>query len=121
MRTYLVCYDLADPAINKADVVAAIMMVGLSWARPLDNVWYVRTELEREQIEAELRATVGADDGLLIQAVRETAVLLNTSLRWFRQRRVSAAEGAAIDNVVPFPSVAAANDDDFGETVRVAS
>jgi hypothetical protein len=121
MRTFLVCYDLAQPAFNKAAVVAAITSVGASWARPLDNVWYLRTDTDQGDLESTLRDAIDTDDGLLIQAVREEAVLLNTNLRWFRQRRVSGSDGGPADNVVPFPGATAANDDDFGVAVRAAS
>ena len=60
---------------------------GQSWARPLEQTWYVRTEAREEQIEAQLRGLLDPDDGLLIQASKDEAVLTNTALRWFRQRR----------------------------------
>ena len=43
-----------------------------------------------------------SDDGLLVQSVDDQAVLTNTTLRWFRQRRADEAL-AKPNNVVAFP------------------
>ena len=121
MRTFLVCYDLSEPAFNKADVVSTITMAATSWARPLENVWYIRTEGAQQEVEDRLRQVIGLDDGLVIQAVRDEAVLMNTGLRWFRQRRVMETPAIATDNVVAFPGSIPANDTGSAEPVRVAS
>ena len=54
MRTYLVSYDLAKPALNQPYLAEAIMSLGASWARPLANVWYLRAEQTPSEIEARL-------------------------------------------------------------------
>ena len=102
MRTYLISYDLAEPATIKNILSSEIMELGKSWARPLANTWYVRSDEAQADIEAKLRDHLDIDDGLLIQPVREDAVMLNTGLRWFRQRR----DNDRLDvetNVVAFP------------------
>jgi hypothetical protein len=107
MRTFLISYDLAKPHLTKHVVAQAIMSFGQSWARPLEQTWYVRTEESEEAVEAWLARFLDSDDGLLIQAVREEAIMTNTSLRWFRQRRA----GIEVDehtNVIAFPFPAAA-------------
>ena len=121
MRTLLVCYDLSQPACNKADVVATITTSAVSWARPLENVWYIRTDGAQQVVEDRLRQVIGMDDGLVIQAVRDEAVLMNTGLRWFRQRRVAEPTPEAVNNVVAFPGNAPANDIGTAELVRAAS
>lgn len=110
MRTFLVCYDLSEPVFNKADVVSTITMAATSWARPLENVWYVRSDCDQQEIEDRLRRVIGLDDGLVIQPVREEAVLMNTGLRWFRQRRVADTPTTPAHNVVAFPAAAPAHD-----------
>ena len=75
---------------------------GNSWARPLEQTWYVRTDAREDQIEAQLRGHLDPDDGLLIQATRDEAVLTNTALRWFRQRRAG-IEAGGDTNVIAFP------------------
>ena len=103
MRTLIISYDLAQPHRNKHVLAHHIMAIGNSWARPLEQTWYVRTDATEEEIEAQLRGALDPDDGLLIQATRDEAVLTNTALRWFRQRRV----GVEIDensNVIAFPA-----------------
>jgi len=112
MRTFLVSYDLAQPAANKSQIVEAIMNLGHAWARPLDNVWYLRAEETHAEIEAQIARLLGMDDGLLIQEARGNAAFLNTGLRWFRQRkRDQAASGDAeiacaevASNVIAFPA-----------------
>lgn len=105
MRTYLVSYDLAKPHITKHLVAQAIMSLGSSWARPLENTWYVRSEESEETLEAWLSRYLEAEDGLLIQPVKEDAVMTNTSLRWFRQRRAG-IDVAEHTNVIAFPVIA---------------
>ncbi len=102
MRTYLISYELAQPHISKHVMAQAIMSLGTSWARPLETTWYVRSEDEGENLESWLSRFLAPDDGLLIQSVKDEAVLTNTALRWFKQRR------AGIDvnehtNVIAFP------------------
>ena len=107
MRTYLISYDLAEPATIKNILSTEIMELGKSWARPLASTWYVRCDEDQDVIEAKLRDHLDIDDGLLIQPVRDDAVMLNTGLRWFRQRRED-DRVAGETNVVAFPGPAQA-------------
>ncbi len=104
MRTYLISYDLANPAAKKHALSDIIMGLGARWARPLETTWYVTTGESGEEIEAQIAWMLGDDDGLLIQAVDDPAVLTNTALRWFRRRGVEAeAPGPqAAGKVLPF-------------------
>ena len=110
MRTLIISYDLAHPHRNKHVLAQQIMALGDAWARPLDQTWYVRTDVREETVEGKLSGLLEADDGLLIQAVEDDAVLTNTALRWFRRRRpsVEIAEGS---NVIAFPAPAADPDE----------
>lgn len=110
MRTLIISYDLAKPHLNKHILAQAIMAIGNAWARPLEQTWYVRTEAREEQVEAQLAGLLDADDGLLIQAVKEDAVLTNTALRWFRQRRAGVEIGEG-SNVIAFPAPSPAPSD----------
>ena len=103
MRTFLVSYDLAKPAMNQPYLAEAIMSLGTAWARPLANVWYLRAEQTPSEIEARLSRLLDEDDGLLVQETRGDALMLNTGLRWFRQRRRPEIE-ESIGNVVAFPA-----------------
>lgn len=102
MRTFLVSYDLANPAMNQPYLADAIMALGEAWARPLANVWYLRTETPQDAIEGRLARLLDEHDGLLVQAVREEAAFRNTGLRWFRRRR----REEVANNVVAFPAPA---------------
>ena len=98
MRTYLITHDQTGPA--KHGLSAAIMQLGEAWARPLDATWYVQCKERAPALEARLGAHLAGEEGLLIQEVDTEAVLLNTSLRWFRKRQTGAGE---LSNVVAFP------------------
>ena len=102
MNTFLISYDLAAPRANKHALATAIMMIGRSWARPLEQTWLVRSELDAGEIESILGRLIGDDDGLLVQATAADAVVANTSVRWFRQRRAPASANPA--NVIAFPA-----------------
>jgi len=106
MRTYLISYDLANPNAKKHAIANVIMGFGARWARPLEQTWYVTTPSNAEEIEEQLSWMLGDEDGLLVQAVANEAVLTNTSLRWFKQRGAEAKAVATSDgsNVVPFAS-----------------
>jgi len=107
MRTFLIAYELARPNHNKHDLAQAVMQLGGSWARPLDNIWYVRTTgFTGRDITMVLSMLLdGEMDGLMVQEVQSEAVLTNASLRWFRQRR-PAEETAEDVNVISFPKPA---------------
>lgn len=107
MRTFLISYDLAKPARNKHALATAIMSIGSSWARPLEQTWYVRAETTEVDVVDRLSALLDDEDGLIVQAAVEDGMLANTQLRWFRQRR-PAFELEAGTNVVAFPCVPAA-------------
>ena len=106
MRTLLISYDLAMPHRNKHILAREIMGLGARWARPLEQTWYVSTERDEIEIEARLASILDSDDGLLIQAVSEDAVLSNTQLRWFRQRHADTGS-AETTNVIAFPLISA--------------
>jgi hypothetical protein len=110
MRTLIISYDLAHPHLNKHVLAQQIMALGEAWARPLDQTWYVRTDVREESVEAKLSGLLESDDGLLIQAVEDSAVLTNTALRWFRRRRpaLDIVEGS---NVIAFPVPASEPDE----------
>jgi len=99
MRTYLITYDLADA--TRHSLASTIMQMGEAWARPLETTWYVQSPERADALERRLRTHLDGEDGLLIQQVEADAVLLNTTLRWFRKRRQDV--GAEASNVVALP------------------
>ena len=105
MRTLIISYDLANPHRNKHVLAQQIMALGDAWARPLEQTWYVRTDVREETVEGKLSGVLEAEDGLLIQAVEDDAVLTNTALRWFRQRQAGIEIGDGT-NVIAFPAPA---------------
>jgi hypothetical protein len=105
MRMFLISYDLAHPNRNKHVLATAIMSIGQSWARPLEQTWYVRADMAEADIETRLAGLLDADDGLIVQSVSDGAQLTNTSLRWFRQRRTP-FDIETSTNIIAFPSPA---------------
>ena len=105
MRTYLISYDLANPYANRHVVAQAIMEAGKSWARPLESTWYVKSDAPLAELEDKLKNLLGSDDGLLVQAVKGDALMANTTIRWFRQRR-PAFDLPEQSNIVAFPVIA---------------
>jgi hypothetical protein len=100
MRTYIITYDLAaGPA--RHSLSSAIMQLGDAWARPLETTWYVQSRERADALEHRLKPHLEGEDGLLIQHVDSDALLVNTSLRWFRRRRQDGAAEAG--NVVALP------------------
>jgi len=77
------------------------MMLGQSWARPLDQTWYIKADLEDGDIENVLGGLLSDDDGLLVQCVEHGAMLSNTRLRWFKRRSQPLA--VVETNVIAFP------------------
>ncbi|MGE0765110.1 MAG: hypothetical protein AB7L90_01480 [Hyphomicrobiaceae bacterium] len=94
-RTLLVAYDLSQSVGCRTQIAELLMTIGEAWARPLDTVWMVRTDLSPEAMEARLTPLLSADDGLMVQEARGDAAFANTGLRWFRPRRQAAM--AALD------------------------
>lgn len=103
MRTFLISYDLANPASNRHALTTTIMMLGQTWSRPLAQSWYIKSDLDEQDIESVLASLLDDDDGLIVQCVRDEARLANTSLRWFKQRPLP--QDHAETNIVAFPIV----------------
>ena len=78
MQMFLISYDLAAPTQNKNAMTSAIMMLGQSWARPLEQTWYIKADVEAGDIEQVLGRLLGDDDGLLVQSVADEAIMANT-------------------------------------------
>ena len=103
MRTYLITHDASAPTRHR--IAGAIMQLSDAWARPLDATWYVQSSLRPAAVRDQLEGQLDLQAGLLIQEVETSAVLLNTTLTWFRRRKPQAAAADAT-NVVAFPSTA---------------
>jgi hypothetical protein len=89
-RTLLVAYELTSPEATRPLIADTLMSLGEAWARPLDTVWMLRTDLTADVVEARLADILGTDDGLMVQETRGEGAFTNTGLRWFRPRRSSA-------------------------------
>ena len=45
--------------------------LGTSWARPLEQTWYVRADAAEIDIQDRLTGLLDADDGLIVQSVSD--------------------------------------------------
>jgi hypothetical protein len=100
MRTVLVSYDLAQPYWNKHVLAQRIMALG-TWARPLEQTWYVVTNHDAAEVERQLSHLLGDEDGLLVHEVVGDAALSNAHVRWFHHRCCDIGD-ADTTNVIPF-------------------
>jgi hypothetical protein len=105
MRTFSISYDLANPLRNKHALAAAIMNLGHAWARPLETTWYLRANITESDICDALAPCLDAEDSLVVQPIGEKVTLLNTSVRWFRQREHVPGREQPI-NVIAFATAA---------------
>ena len=94
MRTYPISFDMAAP--ERHTLADAIMRLGEAWAHPLDRTWYIQSSERADAIERRLRPLIEGVEGLLIQEVEASALLLNTALRWFRRRRPAIPQPADV-------------------------
>ena len=120
MRTFLVAYALTRPELNQPYLAEAIMNLGAAWARPLDNLWYVRMDGTEKSIEGRLGRLLDTTDGLVVQEARGDAAMANTGLHWFRPRRSGSAGTAPAEEhtvsatLVAFPGSARSSPRDAG-------
>ena len=81
MMTYLISYELSNPLHRRHQISEAMMCIGESWARPLENTWYIRSKEDEDIITEKLGRLIDEDDALLIQTVDDEVTLLNTTLQ----------------------------------------
>lgn len=86
MTTYLISYELSKPYHRNHLLSQALMCLGDSWARPLQNTWYIRSKETEGKLKQKLGPFIDGEDAFLIQIVDEEVTLVNTSLRWFKQK-----------------------------------
>lgn len=87
MMTYLISYELSKSYQRKLILSQAIMSLGESWARPLENTWYIRSKDREHIIKEKLGKYIDSDDAFLIQNVDDEVTMVNTSLRWFKAKK----------------------------------
>lgn len=60
-----VSYDLHEPGKNYEAVIEAIKALG-NWAKAHYSLWYVKSDLTAKQVAEHVRATMDANDKLLV-------------------------------------------------------
>ena len=88
MNVIEITYDLRKPGRNYENVYAYLK--GFEWCRPLESVWFVRTEKTAEQVRNDLLVRIDANDGLLCVNVTDDAMawhgLSPVAGNWLRSR-----------------------------------
>lgn len=66
MKTYLISYDLVSAQyFNYSKLIVAIKTFSY-WAKPLESVWFIKTENTSSQIIEYLRQFININDKILV-------------------------------------------------------
>ena len=67
MNTYLVSYDLGLPeTYNDYKILIEYIKSYSRWAKPLQSVWFIKTEKNVAQVRDEIKALVDSNDKILV-------------------------------------------------------
>ncbi len=70
MAVYLISYDLVAPGRHYPQVHAAIKAINpQGWAKPLESVWLVKTNLSAEEVREAVKKGADANDKILVIGV----------------------------------------------------
>lgn len=89
MKTYLVSYDLIRPESSPEYTrLINLIKTATNWAKPLESVWFIKTDLSSMDIVNKLRAVIDANDKLLVIEVTNDWTSFNVSkdvAEWMRK------------------------------------
>jgi len=67
MNTYLVSYDLGLPeTYNDYKILIEYIKSYSRWAKPLQSVWFIKTDKTVAQVRDEIKALVDSNDKILV-------------------------------------------------------
>lgn len=68
MRTYLISYDLGKPEtrIEYGQLASNFKKLFITWARPVESVWIVKTDMNVEQIRDAIKKILDSNDKLVV-------------------------------------------------------
>lgn len=72
MKTQLVSYDLKAPGKDYSKLHAYLKEFG--WARPLESVWFIRTELTSMQLCTGILSHIDGNDRVMVVEVTQNEV-----------------------------------------------
>jgi hypothetical protein len=70
MYKYILSYDLNGRVPTHAQIDEQIRSIATEYARILETVWYIRTNLTLEQVYANANAILSANDRLIVVDAR---------------------------------------------------
>lgn len=77
MNTYIISYDLIKPGKDYSTLIAYLKSY-VSWAKPLESVWLVKSPFDASGLRDEVKKHVdGNDKVLVVKVTSETAAWIN--------------------------------------------
>ncbi len=88
MKTYLISYDLIRPESSPEYTrLINLIKTAVTWAKPLESLWLIKSHLSSTDIINQLRAVTDANDKILIIEVTNDWASFNLSkevIDWMR-------------------------------------
>ena len=73
MKTYLISYDLGLPeTYNDYKVLIDYIKTYSFWAKPLQSVWFIKTDKTVSQVRDELKLRVDSSDKILVMDITDS-------------------------------------------------
>lgn len=78
MKTYLISYDLIRPESSPEYTrLINLIKTATTWAKPLESLWLIKSNLASAEIMNQLRTVIDANDKILIIEVTNDWISLN--------------------------------------------
>jgi len=78
MNTFVIIYELSDPALEVLYTSLFSQIKSFEyWARPLRNIWLIKTITTKEEVMSRLRSTLRYGDKILIMSVNKEWISFN--------------------------------------------
>ena len=79
MKTFLISYDLTNKTMFDYSRLITYIKSFSNWAKPLESLWLVKTNLTSAQLRDELRKVVDANDKILVIEITNNWASFNIS------------------------------------------
>lgn len=66
MKTYLISYDLLNKGIYDYEILIDHIKTYSYWAKPLESVWFIKTEKSVSSVRDELKSYAAEKDKILV-------------------------------------------------------
>jgi hypothetical protein len=90
MKTYLITYDLIKPETSTDYLkLFANIKSHISWAKPMQSVWFIKTNRTKAEVMKLLRSAADSNDKFLVIEVTKDWIAFNLSssvIEWMKSR-----------------------------------